>query len=272
MKRLFSKAIVAASLLASAMIARDASAAPEWVDRPIVLPKLNLELDASLAIGHYDNGQPGQSGTGPGLDFEAYIGIMHHLQLGFRQGVRLTDDAKVDGADNYGRMYDLQSFGQGGDTFANPEASVRYQFIDTEYFEMGVDGRLVLPFNTGTRFAFIAGVPLAVHLPHLLRLDTGGWIGFGFYDPTLVYFHIPADLWIQLSQFHLGPVTALNVYNQRVNNVTHAQTDLMLGFGFGYQPASWIDLKFLPIDWPAINQPNGASNFGFSAGVAFHLD
>ncbi len=271
MKHLVFQAIVAAGLLASTAIARNAAAAPEWVDRPLVLPKLNLELDASLAVGHYDRG-PNASGTGPGLDFEAYIGIIHHLQLGFRQGVRLTDDAKVAGADNYGRMYDLQAFGTGGDTFANPEASVRYQFIDTDYFEMGVDGRLVLPFSEGTRFAFIAGVPLAVHLPHVLRLDTGGYIGFGFYDPTLVYFHIPASLWIQVSQFYLGPVTALNVYNQRVNNVTNAQTEVMVGFGFGYQPASWIDLKFLPIDWPAINRANGASNFGFSAGVSFHID
>lgn len=253
-----------------------AQAAPEYVDRRLTLPKLNVAIDGSLAVGHFDFGPaPGgeNSGTGPALDLEAYVGIIHHLQLGFRQGIRLTDEAKIAGADNYGRMYDLQGFGNGGDTFANPEANVRYQFIDIDFFELGVDGRLVLPIAQGSRFAFLGGAPLAIHIPNVLRVDTGGYIGFGFYDPTLVYFHIPADLWVQLSpQFWLGPVTGLTVYNQRVNGVTNEQTNVAVGFGMGYQIASWFDLKFLPIDWPAINQDRGVSNFGFSAGVELRIE
>ena len=254
----------------------NASAAPPWVDRRLTLPKLNVAIDGALAVGHFDFGPTPRgenSGTGPALDLEAYVSVIRHLQLGFRQGIRLTDEAKIARADDYGRMYDLQGFGNGGDTFANPEANVRYQFIDTEIFELGVDGRLVLPFAQGSRFAFLAGAPIAIHVPEILRIDTGGYIGFGFYDPTLVYFHIPADLWVQLSEhFWLGPVTGLTVYNVRNNNVTNEQTNLSLGFGLGYQVTSWFDLRFLPIDWPAINQDRGVSNFGFSAGVEFRIE
>ena len=45
-----------------------------------------------------------------------------------------------------------------------------------------------------------------------------------------------------------------------------------LGFGIGYTVMPALDIKVLPLYWPGINNDNGITNFGMSAGVEFRLD
>ena len=282
----------AVTALASRAARADDAVAPEWVDRKMSLPPLVIAVDGALAVGHWGvtitDPISGQSvstgGTGGGFNAEGAIGIIPHLTVGARLiGLNFSDDSKISNAAGYGSAYDLQNTTPGGpywsgaDTFSNPMLWGRYEFLDTDAVELGVEARMFVPFDSGTRFGLMGGVPLAFHLPAKLRLDSGAFLGLGFYDSTLVYFHIPAQAWFQVTpQLFLGPLTGLTVAAIPGANAgtggSNTLTSINLGFGIGYSVLPQLDIKVLPIYWPGINNDNGASNFGFSAGVEFRID
>jgi hypothetical protein len=268
---------------------------PQFVDRKMSLPPLVIAIDGALALGHWDasvtvpNATGGTTtvssgGTGLGFNAEGAIGIIPHLTAGARViGLNFSDDSKISNAAAYGQQYDLQQVPPSGalfsgqDTFSNPELWGRYQFVDLDQIEVGVEARLFLPFASNTKFGLMGGVPVSFHLPNVLRVDTGGYIGFGFYDSTFVYFHIPAQVWFQVNpQIFLGPLTGLTVASFPGVNAgaggSNTVTSIPLGFGIGYTVMPALDIKVLPIYWPGINNDNGLGNFGMSAGVEFRLD
>jgi hypothetical protein len=291
-------ALIAAAFAAVAFSSAAARAedTPQFVDRKMSLPPLVIAIDGALAIGHWDVGAvpappagipvtlPATSGTGLGFNAEGAIGIIPHLTVGARViGLNFSDDSKTSNAAAYGQQYDLQqtppsgALFSGGDTFSNPELWGRYQFLDLDQIEVGVEARLFVPFASNTRFGLMGGVPVSFHLPNVLRVDTGGYLGLGFYDSTFVYFHIPAQVWFQINpQVFLGPLTGLTVASFPGLNAgaggSNTVTSIPLGFGVGYTVMPALDIKVLPIYWPGINNDNGISNFGFSAGVEFRLD
>jgi hypothetical protein len=292
-------ALIAAAFAAVAFSSAAARAedTPQFVDRKMSLPPLVIAIDGALAIGHWDVGAvpappagipvtlPATSGTGLGFNAEGAIGIIPHLTVGARViGLNFSDDSKTSNAAAYGQQYDLQqtppsgALFSGGDTFSNPELWGRYQFLDLDQIEVGVEARLFVPFASNTRFGLMGGVPVSFHLPNVLRVDTGGYLGLGFYDSTFVYFHIPAQVWFQINpQVFLGPLTGFTVQalpglNTGPGGPSNTQVSIPLGFGVGYTVMPALDIKVLPIYWPGINNDNGVSNFGFSAGVEFRLD
>ena len=290
------KAAVIASAIASVAFSSTRARADEdetrWVDRKMSLPPLVIAVDGGLGLGHWDGGTvvpvntagltPAQiaalgniqtSGTGLGFNAEGSIGIIEHLTVGARViGLNFSQDSKYAEASGYASAYDLQNIFPlfaGGDTFSNPALWGRYQFVDMPNVEVGVEARVFVPFADGTRFGLMGGVPVAIHLPGTLRLDTGGYVALGAYDPVLFYFHVPAQAWFNVTdQLFLGPLTALNVASF-ANNTT---TSISLGFGIGYTVLPQMDIKVLPIYWPGINNDNGVSNFGMSAGVEYRID
>lgn len=246
-----------------------AFAAPDYVDRRQTLPPVTFAFDLGLGVGHYDRGSvfgAGRDGTGAGTNLELSIGIIRHLELGFRHGIRFGDEGRIAGADRYGRLYDWKTFATGDRPFTNPEARIRGQLVDLEVVELSLEGRLVLPFVPTTRVGAMFGVPLSFHLGRIARIDTGGYVAVQFYDRTPNSLILPIDVWFQLThRFWLGPQTGVVLDNPGSN------TRVPLGMGLGYQFASWGDFKagFL---FPAIDRGEGTSNFGLGAGVQLRIE
>jgi hypothetical protein len=283
----FASAVASIAFSSTSACADDA---PQFVDRKLTLPPLVIAADGALAVGHWDIAGvavpagtqvnvavPSSSGTGIGFNAEGAIGIIPHLTVGARViGLNFSDDSKASNAAGYGRMYDLQPFNSGGDTFSNPELWGRYEFLDLDKIEVGVDARLILPFDAHTSLGVVGGVPVSFHLPGTLRFDTGGYLGFAFSDPVVFYFHVPAQAWFQINpNLFLGPLTGLTIESVSAGGQTNTATAINLGFGIGYTVIPALDIKALPIFWPSINNnfgENGFANFGFSAGIEYRID
>jgi hypothetical protein len=257
---------------------RSAAAADEYVARPITLPRHNWAFDFGLGVGHYETRGPDPvSFTGPGLNFDLGVGVTSRLELGFRGGVRLTDDARVTQADRYGRLFDTVTFGTGGDTFSNPEFRITGAILNAEIVEIALEGRVVLPFEHGTRFGGLFGVPFLFHIPRIIRLDTGVYIAEffyehnpnnpnAFYDQNHPFLVAPGRLWFQVSdRVWLGPMAQV-VHNPFTGNVA-----LLLGFGLGVQLHRIVDFK-TQFYFPNVNRDAGAREFGVGAGVEIRIE
>jgi hypothetical protein len=221
------------------------------------------------------------SWTGPGLNFEGAVGLTSHLELGFRQGIRLNDDARFAGADQYGRLYDTVTFGTGGDTLSNPEFRLTGAILNAEIVDIALEGRVVLPFaqhTYATYFGGMFGVLFLIRIPPIIRLDTGIYVAEffnrhdpsnndGLYDVQRPFLVAPGRLWFQVSRkVWLGPMT----------QITHVpwtgHIELLLGFGLGIQLSRIVDLK-TQFYFPEINHdPPGTRAFGAGVGVQIRIE
>ena len=240
--------------------AGEARAAEPWVSRPITLPMGTFAFDGGLGVAHVGSGVG--SFTGGGANLEGAVGITSHLQLGVRTGLRFGTDGKILSADNYGRLFDAETFGVGNDAVANPEVSLTGAIVRAEIVEVALQGRVYLPFEANTRPGLMFGVPVMLHLGGIARIDTGGYVPFVFTDPIQSGLVVPVDVWFQASRrFWIGPITGLRFRRHG--------TDLRAGAGLGYQIASFLDFK-AQFYFPAINQDSQA--FGFGAGLQIRIE
>jgi hypothetical protein len=241
------------------------SAAPPWVDRSITLPRHDWAFDFGLGIGHAN--LPG-SPTGVGLNLEGAVSVTRALELGLRSGFRFGDDGRITRADEYGRLFDRETFGTNHDVFANPEFRIRGALVQGDVVELALEGRAILPFEDNSRFGLVFGLPLLFHFGHAVRLDTGVFVPVLFYDPTAIAFSVPLHVWIQASpSLWLGPMTGIRSYHQ--GNGDH--TDVALGFGLGYSITHALDLKTM-FFMPGINHTEGARNFGVGLGLQVRIE
>src|SRR5688500_9249654 len=131
------------------VIARDADAAPRYVDRAITLPRLVFAGDAGIGISHrlfYD-------ATAVGLNVKCAIGVTDSIELGLRTGIRVGSfQQRLVGADYYGRTLWTETWGVRGDGVANPEFKIRWAAYSGSVVEVGLDGRVFLPIEGGSRF------------------------------------------------------------------------------------------------------------------------
>ncbi len=241
------------------------AAAPPYVDRSITMPRHDWAFDVGLGIG-IDARTP--SRTGPGFNLEMGVGITEHVELGFRTGLRLGDDARFTGADSYGRLYDRETFGTGTGSLANPEVRVRGALMRGGPVELALEGRATLPAPDSRWIGFEVGLPLAFHAGHSVRIDTGAYVPVVFYDPTLVGFHVPLNVWFQVTpKVFLGPITGLRFTHQ----ADFDRTDFSLGFGLGVALSRTIDLKTMFLV-PRVNDRDGARDFGLGVGLQFRIE
>jgi hypothetical protein len=262
---------VAVALGASFAGVADAEAAPPWVYRPIVLPRHDWSFDVGLGLGHED--LPNTTLFGPGFNFDMAVAVTNRVELGFRSGVRIGEEAEAIQADRYGRLFDTETFGTGAGVFANPEFRVRGALVQERVVELALEGRMYLPFEEGTRVGFMFGVPLNFHFGRWGRLETGVNVPVLFYSPTVAFVSIPARLWFQVSdRVWLGPISAIR-FNQdaRPFYLGGDDVDLLLGFGLGIQLTSWMDFK-TQILFPHIDDTAGARDFGVGAGLQFRIE
>jgi hypothetical protein len=260
-------ALAIGSLVAVLGSARPAAAAPRYVDRSLTLPRLVFQGDPGLGLAHVAVGR--QDFTGAGLNLEGAIGITDSVELGLRTGIRLGNEARVLGADAFGRTLFTETYGVAGDTLANPEFRVRWAAYSGSVVEVGLDGRVFLPFETGSSVGVMFGVPLAFHIGDLLRIDLGLYIPVVTGDPTSVVISVPAYFWFQVSHsVWLGPMVGLRHIDPGGPFPSH--DDFLVGFGLGYQVASAVDLKWM-VFAPRVNGNEDARVYGGGMGVAFRI-
>jgi len=224
-----------------------------------------------------DNG--GASHTGPGFNLEMAVGITRDIELGFRTGLRPTDDARFTHADEYGRLFDRETdpYAAGNGAMANPEFRLRGALTRGQIAEVALEGRVVLPFATDapignhTSVGLQAGLPIAIHAGRVARFDTGIYIPIAFYDPAVVGFRVPLAVWFQVSnKVWLGPITGL-YFTHIGGRQDFDRTDLLLGFGLGVSLSRNIDLKTMFL-LPRVNDRDGAHVFGAGIGLQFRIE
>src|SRR5690242_7999378 len=112
------------SVSAFSLAASQSLAAPRWVARSLTLPRHDWAFDFGLGVGHFDAPDPP---TGVGLNVEMAVAVTRHLELGLREGFRFGAEGRATRADEYGRLFDRQTFGTNHDDLANPEFRMRGQ-------------------------------------------------------------------------------------------------------------------------------------------------
>jgi hypothetical protein len=255
------------------LVAGSAAAAPPWVDRHLTPPAGDFAFDVGLGVGHVHN-DPGADDAAAGINAEMAVGVTDRVEIGVRTGARFGDRvARSIGADEFGRLFDRQTFAVGGDAFANPELRVRGAPVRGRVVELAVEGRIVFPFESGTDAGLLFGLPLAFHLGARgsrgsVRLDTGVYVPVVFQRPTtFAGLNAPLDVWIQASpRVWLGPMTGVAI--QRLSE-TGSQVYVSLGFGLGYQATHYLDFKAMVL-FPTLN--SDSRFFGAGAGVELRIE
>jgi hypothetical protein len=251
------KRVLFVTMVAGAVSWSGVAGAAEFVHRPLTLPRSDWALDLGLGLHHIRFENPNQNYTGFGLNLEAQVGITSALQLGVRTGIRIGDEGRASQADNFGRMFDFETYGTDGHTVANPEIALTWALVHSAV-ELGLQGRLYLPTEDGTKVGIMLAVPVNIHLGDSARLDTGLFVPIIFTDPNYTVVSLPFHLWFQAShQTYLGPMVGFRFPN-------HGPTVVPLGFGLGYSASYDVDLKtWLMFD--DINQD--AKDFGAGGGL-----
>jgi hypothetical protein len=270
---------------------RTAEAAGPFVDAPLTLPPLHFSADVGLGFGTYQNYGPNpsdptlppvlQAGTqvGWGTNLEAAVGLPFVGELGLRLGYRFgPQNAASEGttvpagalanADHFGRLFDPISSEPGVSAFANPEVRLRGTLFDLQTVQMGLETRAIIPTGDGAVFALTPGVPLRIHIPGFMRIDTGLYLPVAFFSTASYSLDIPAQAFFRAGDAFFGPMTGVryNVFNdpQQPNTV-----DIPLGIAGGYTLGGRIDLK-VQLRTERINDANWASQYlggGFGVGL-----
>lgn len=248
--------IEGAILSAGLTLAGTATAAPPWVDRSLTLPRADWAFDVGLGVGHVP------AGLGPGVNLEFAVGVVRHLEIGMRTGLRFGNEARWAWADSYSRMFDTETYGAGWAAVANPEFRIRGELIDTSVIELGLEGRVYLPFDTG--FGVLFGAPLAFHFGRVARLDTGVYVPVLFYSPTQAVVSIPLHLWFQIGSLWLGPIFGI-----RFEQGNH--TSFPFGFGLGYQITHYLDFK-TQLLFPLLDSNGAHEAWGVGAGIQLRIE
>ena len=250
-------------------------AASEWVDRGLTMPQLGVSFDLGVGVTHTNGGAAPD--TGVGMNLEAALGILDNLEISLRAGLRMGNGARATQADDQGRLFDLETYGTGGDLFANPELRVLGRLLDLSVVELGLEGRVYAPFETGTRTSFLLGVPLRLHFGRIVRIDTGVYVPVVFYAngggpvANAVSANIPVEVWFQVThRFFVGPLTELRVNNDDPALGVDHGAGVLLGFGLGYQISRFADFK-AAFDFPRLNGTPGP-DFGAGAGLGLHFE
>jgi hypothetical protein len=228
--------------------------------------------DVGVGIGHqrFDRGPfDDLTRTGVGMNLEGSLGVTDRLELGLRTGFRFGQpEDRSTRPDNYARTLWTETWGTGTATVANPEFRLRWVAHSGSVAEVGLDGRIFMPVENGTRFGLMFGVPLAFHLASFMRIDTGAYIPIVFYSPTFNGITIPAYFWFQPSEkLWLGPMLSVRFID--TPGAGSHEASLLLGFGLGYQVASAVDLKTM-ILFPQVDN-DFAREIGAGFGAQFRI-
>ncbi len=239
--------------------ARVALAVPT-VHRPLTLPGSSGELDLGLGLGHEDRPAPVREATGLGVNLGFAWGLTSTVELGVRTGLRFGRDGRDTRADGYGRMFETETYDTGHQSIANPEIGIRGALAHG-IVDLGIEGRLYLPVEDGTRVGVLVGLPLLIHLGGSARLNTGVYVPIIFRDPVETTVSVPVHLWFQAGpSVSVGLLSGVRFHKRGGHTVP-------LGAGVGYGLSSAVELRTWLL-FPDIGGDGSARNFGGGAGLS----
>jgi hypothetical protein len=238
-----------------------AHAGGTWLYRGIVRPNGEVAIDVGLGMGRVPI-DPMGTVTGFGLNVEIAGGLGRHLELGLRTGVRMGADGRFTQADQYGRTFDTETYGTGGETFANPELRLRGALVRGGAAELGLEARAYLPIENGSRFGFMLALPIMLRVA-IVRIDTGVFVPIWLEGPATKVVSIPAAVWFQVSStFWLGPIFGIRVYE--------SGEAYPFGFGLGTMLSHAVDLRGW-VWFPDISGSQPSRAFGGGLGLEFRI-
>jgi hypothetical protein len=275
-------------------------AAGPFVDAPLVLPPLAFSADVGVGFGTFqsfglDPNNPqqtvalGGSQVGWGTNLEAAIGLPFVGEVGVRIGYRFGSDVAGLGttgspsgalaqADHYARLFDPILSEPGLSAFANPEIRLRGGIFDLKSVQLGLETRIIVPTADGSVFALTPGLPVRVHVPGFLRIDTGLWLPLTFgsgaqggLQPAYTL-DVPVQAFFAIGDWFVGGMAGVR-YNVDSSAPGGSSTvDLPLGIGGGYTLLGGrLDVK-VQVRTERVNDANWASQFlGGGIGVGTRL-
>jgi hypothetical protein len=268
-----------------ATLAGRAEADDPFVDRPLTLPPLHFSADAGLGFGQgpvptpldVQGLQPVLTAppvkVGWGASFDAAVGLPFLGEVGVRVGVRFGQDGVYagwgTGADHFARLFDPIVGEPGLSTVTNPEVRLRGTVFDLKVVELGLETRFIIPTDPSSDFEVVPGVPVRIHLPGFVRIDTGVWVPLEFNSDASFTIDIPAQLFFQAGQAFFGPMTGLR-YNHPGADIADPTTDIPVGLAAGYTLGGVLDLK-VQVRTERINDVSWAQYIGGGLGVGLRL-
>jgi hypothetical protein len=268
-----------------ATLAGRAEADDPFVDRPLTLPPLHFSADAGLGFGQgpvptpldVQGLQPVLTAppvkVGWGASFDAAVGLPFLGEVGVRVGVRFGQDGVYagwgTGADHFARLFDPIVGEPGLSTVTNPEVRLRGTVFDLKVVELGLETRFIIPTDPSSDFEVVPGVPVRIHLPGFVRIDTGVWVPLEFNSDASFTIDIPAQLFFQAGQAFFGPMTGVR-FNHPGGDIGDPTTDVPAGIAGGYTLGGILDLK-VQVRTERINDVSWTKYIGGGLGVGLRL-
>jgi hypothetical protein len=241
--------------------AQSRSQAGPFVDRPLVLPRAQWALDTGLGVGHLERPSPADDVNGLGFNLELRGGLTEDVQIGLRTGIRVDSEGRATRADQFGRTFDTETYGTGIDTIANPELSLRIAVVRTDAVGLGLEGRVYLPVEDGTKTGVMLALPLHFHLGDRARLESGVYVPIIFTDPTVSVVSFPFHFWLQATDsLALGPLSGVRLHNPG-GTIT-----VPLGAGLNYAASQDTDLRAWLL-FPNVKGSGSTDYFGVGVGI-----
>lgn len=241
---------------AVALVPPSASAADEWVARPLTLPTLGYSADVGLGIGQTTLIEPfpkydtpvGTKKPGTGVSIDAALGLPKGFELGVALGLRFAASGALTTADGYGRLFDSLPLHMdpGASWFANPEFRITESLFDATVAAGGFEVRFVPGFADTTANILVPGIPLRFRVPHVLRIDAELSFPVAFVNQNTWGVDVPVAVWFQEGQFFFGPVTGVfwnNPASGFDSGGVPSEVDIHAGVGGGVTIAGMFDVK-----------------------------
>jgi hypothetical protein len=255
-------------VLAGTFAAPAASADQPFVDAPLTLPPIHFSGDVGMGFGTYQEANGG-SRVGAGSSLALAMGLPFLGEIGARFGYRFGNDGIAADADHFARLFDPIISEPGAQNFANPELYLRGSLVDVNVFALGLETRFIIPSDPNSVFAMTPGVPIRVHIPGFMRIDTGLWLPIAFTQNASYYLDIPAQAFFQIGDAFVGPLTGIRFDN--LSGPGSVTVEVPLGVGGGYTIGGVLDLK-AQLRTEHINSSAwAAEGLGGSVGVGFRL-
>jgi hypothetical protein len=262
---------IVVGLLAMASPGRARAAGP-FVDAPLVLPPLRFSADVGIGFGTVQSAP-----VGGGTSLAAAIGLPFLGELGVRVGYRFDDSGIAGNADHFARLFDPIVSEPGASQLTNPEIRLLGGLIGEEAFQLGLETRFIIPTDPTTdasgqrvsSFAITPGVPMRIHVPGFLRIDTGLYLPVAFTATTSYSLDVPAQAFFAVADAFFGPVTGVRYNNP--GGGAGSTVDVPLGIAGGYTLGGRVDLK-AQLRTERINDGGWASRYlGGGLGVGLRL-
>lgn len=251
-------------------LASDARAEGPFVNVPLTLPPLHFGGEAAIGFGTYQ--LPAQSTkVGWGSNFDAAIGLPFIGELGARVGYRFGSDGVAAYANHYARLFDPIMNEPGMNNFDNVEMHLRGSIVSVEVFELGLETRIVIPTDSTSVVALTPGIPMRIHIPDFMRIDTGLWLSVPAESNGFYYvLDVPAQAYFQFGDGHVfvGPQSGVRFTNPAGAG---SYVEIPLGVGGGYTFGGVLDIKAQLRTEHVNSSPSAWGAFGGGLGLGIRV-